>query len=76
MSKPAQYKGSMNTYSLKIILLCKRRIHQSAAQLNSRHILDDVCDDVEPKLQPLEGETFDNKSTSTEDEARLDIKAY
>ena len=39
-------------------------------------ILGDVCNDVEiePKLQPLEGETFD-KSTSTEDEARLDIKA-
>ena len=40
-------------------------------------LLGDVCNDVEiePKLQPLEGETFDNKSTSTEDEARLDIKA-
>ena len=36
----------------------------------------DVCFDVrlEPKLQPLEGESFDNKTT-TEDEARLDIKA-
>ena len=31
--------------------------------------------EIEPKLQPLEGETFDNKSTSTEDEARLNIKA-
>ena len=40
-------------------------------------LLGDVCNDVEiePKLQPLEGEIFDNKSTSTEDEARLDIKA-
>ena len=41
-------------------------------------LLGDVCNDVEiePKIQPLEGETFDNKSTtSTEDEARLDIKA-
>ena len=40
-------------------------------------LLDEVCHDVEidPKYQSLEGETFDNKSTSTEDEARLDIKA-
>ena len=40
-------------------------------------LLGDVCNDVQigPKLQPLEGWTFDNKSTSTEDEARLDIKA-
>ena len=39
-------------------------------------LIGDVCNDVEiePKLQPLEGETFD-KSTSTDDEARLDIKA-
>ena len=40
-------------------------------------LMDEVCHDVElePKLQPLEGETFDNKTTTTEDEARLDIKA-
>ena len=40
-------------------------------------LLGDICNDVEiePKLQLLEGETFDNKSTSTEDEARLGIKA-
>ena len=39
--------------------------------------MDDICYDVEiePKLQPLEGESFDKKSTITEDEARLDIKA-
>ena len=40
-------------------------------------LLGDVCNDVEiePKLLQLEGETFDSKSTSTEDRARLDIKA-
>ena len=40
-------------------------------------LLGDVCNDIEiePKLQPLEGETFGNKSTSTDDEARLDIEA-
>ena len=39
-------------------------------------LLGDVCNDVEiePKFQPLEGETFDNRSMSTEDEGRLDIK--
>ena len=37
----------------------------------------DVCYDVkiEPKLQTLEGESFDQRTTCTEDEARLDIKA-
>ena len=41
------------------------------------NLMKDVCFDVElePKLQTLEGETFDNKTTTTEDEARLDIKA-
>ena len=36
----------------------------------------DVCFDVEiePKLQPL-GESFDNKTTTTAGEARLNIKA-
>ena len=36
-----------------------------------------VCCDVEiePKLQPLEGESFTHKTTTTEDEARLDIEA-
>ena len=41
------------------------------------NLMKDVCFDVElePKLQPLEGESFDNKTTTTEDEAKLDIKA-
>ena len=40
------------------------------------NLMKDVCFDVdlEPKLQPLEGESFDNRTT-TEDEAMLDIKA-
>ena len=40
-------------------------------------IMKDVCFDVElePKLQPLEGESFANRTTTTEDDARLDIKA-
>ena len=38
--------------------------------------LDEVCHDVdlEPKLQLLEGESFRNKTTTTEDDIRLDIK--
>ena len=41
------------------------------------NLLNEVCDDVEiePYLQPLQGESFTNKTTSTEDDARLDIKA-
>ena len=41
------------------------------------NFMNEVCHDVEiePKLQPLQGESFVNNSTTTEDEARLDIKA-
>ena len=40
-------------------------------------VMKEVCYDVEiePKLQPLEGESFVHKTTTTEDEARLDVKA-
>ena len=40
-------------------------------------VMKEVCYDVaiEPKLQPLEGESFVHKTTTTEDEARLDMKA-
>ena len=40
-------------------------------------LLDEFCHDVqiEPKLQPLHGETFASNTTTTEEEARLDIKA-
>ena len=40
-------------------------------------LLDELCHDVEvePKLQSLEGESFHNKITTTEDDARLDNKA-
>ena len=39
-------------------------------------LVDEVCHDVEiePKLQSSEGERFHNKTTTTEDDARLDIK--
>ena len=41
------------------------------------NLMNEVCHDVEiePKLQPLRGESFVNNSATTEDEARLDIKA-
>ena len=41
------------------------------------NLLSDVCHDVEiePHLQPLQGETFALKPTTTDDDARLDIKA-
>ena len=42
-----------------------------------RELMNDVCYDVEiePKLQPLQGETFPHKTTSTDHDAQLDIKA-
>ena len=39
--------------------------------------MDDVCHDVqiEPKLQSLDGEIFSSNSPTTDNDARLDIKA-
>ena len=39
--------------------------------------MNEVCRDIEiePKLLPLQGESFVNNSSTTEDEARLDIRA-
>ena len=41
------------------------------------NLMDDVCHDVqiEPKLQSLDGEIFSSNSTTTDDDAGLDIKA-
>ena len=41
------------------------------------NLLSDVCHDVEiePHLRPLQGKTFALKSTTTDDDVRLDIKA-
>ena len=41
------------------------------------NLLSDVCHDVEiePHFQPLHGETFVLKSTTTDDDERIDIKA-
>ena len=40
-------------------------------------LMNEVCHnvDIEPHLQSLQGETFDHRTTTTEDAARLDIKA-
>ena len=40
-------------------------------------LLTEVCTgvEVEPHLQPLSGETFENRTTNIEDNARLDVKA-
>ena len=44
---------------------------------NFANTMDDVCYDVEmePRLQPLQGESFDSQTTITEDQVRLNIKA-
>ena len=41
------------------------------------NLLNEVCDDVEvePCLQSLQGKTFANRTTTIDDDARLDIKA-
>ena len=41
------------------------------------NLMNEVCHDVEvePNLQPLQGESFVNNQTTNEDEAKLDIQA-
>ena len=41
------------------------------------NLMNEVCYDVEiePKLQPLQGESFVDNSTATEHEARVDTKS-
>ena len=42
------------------------------------NLLIEVCDvvEVEPRHQTLQGETLANRGNTTDDNARLDIKAY
>ena len=41
------------------------------------NLLKEICKDVEiePNLQPLSGESFENRDANQGDEARLDIRA-
>ena len=52
-------------------------IRQNEIRDTFANLMNEVWHDVEiePKLQPLQGESFVNNSTTTEDEARLEIKA-
>ena len=69
-------------HSLTRTPLWKRRLFSHASQCYNEirdvfaKIMRDVCYDfeIEPKLQTLEGESFDYRTTWTEDDARLDIK--
>ena len=60
---------------------CKRggfMIHRhNELQDFTASILTEVCHNVaiEPKLQPLDGETFQYRSANTDTEARLDVRA-
>ena len=52
-------------------------MRHDAIRDNFAELMNEVCYDVEiePHLQSLQGESFDHRTTTTEDEARLDIKA-
>ena len=52
------------------------RVHNEVRDV-FENLMDDVCRDVqiEPKLQSLDGKNFSSNSTTTDDDARLDIKA-
>ena len=53
------------------------RIRHNEIRDTFGNLMNEVSRDVEiePKLQPLQRESLINNSTTTEDEARLDIKA-
>ena len=53
-------------------IMCHNEIRDTFANL-----MDEVCHDfqIEPMLQELQGKTFDNKTTCSDEEARPDIKA-
>ena len=52
-------------------------MHHNEIRDTFGNLMDEVCHDVqiEPMLQELQGETFDNKTTCSDEEARPDIKA-
>ena len=68
-------------YNLQHSLSCKKGGFVSLRHNHLRNVtsnlIDQVCHDVrvEPPLQILTGETFDNRSTNVRDEGRLNISA-
>ena len=52
-------------------------MRQDAIRDTFAELMNEVCHDVEiePHLQSLQGESFDHRTTTTDDEARLDTKA-
>ena len=69
------------SFNLTLVLHCAKggytHIRLNEVRDTFTNLVNQVCHDVEiePKLQPLQGGSFVNNSTKTEDEARLDIKA-
>ena len=68
-------------FTLEHALICKRGgfiaiRHNELRDLTAK-MLSPICNDIkiEPTLQPITGETFQNRSTTTENEARVDISA-
>ena len=60
-----------------LFIVKKLAIHKSDVRDSFANLINEVCDDVEvePCLQTLQGETFAKRSTTTDDNTRLDIKA-
>ena len=78
--------GSLQTHHNGVCAGQTSTLHIKGGFTHQRHdeikntfasFMDEVCHDVEiePHLQSLQGESFDNRTTTTEDDARLDIKA-
>ena len=62
---------------LFIILIGNKHIKLNDIRDSLANLLNEVCDDVEVVscLQTLQGETLANRSTTADDDARLDISA-
>ena len=63
-------------FNLTHALHCEKGGYNEIRETSAK-LMNEVCQDVqiEPKLQPLQGEGFVDNSTTAEDEAQLDIIA-
>ena len=71
------FKTSYDTYALHCAKGEYTHMRHGEIRNTFANLMSEVCFDVEiePKLQSLQGESFGNNSTATDEDARLDVKA-
>ena len=74
---PLTYAANLNlTHALHCAKGGYTHLRHNEIRDTFANLMNEVChdDEIDPKLQPLQSESFLNNSTTTEDKARLDIK--